>query len=245
MERSRFTSDCEVEGASASATAGGDLASLSRALTIAQAAVDAAQRALDDATAAAHGCSRSELARSGDLGLAPLIAELIAEFVGPRRIWTVEYAFYHGPPGLGERYECQAEYESTLVHVCSSLPCARAKFRSLIAEKTFDEGDEYGKFSWANFVSPEHAENRMNIARALERGENVAHHFVFPWPEAVGADGSILCNFDFLSSQEGGILPLEAFWLAGPDEYNSDPTPGRYVTGHHFSLSAREVHGRG
>jgi hypothetical protein len=268
MKRSRLTCDVEGGGGGASASAGassatevatgsatgassassvttgGDLASLARALTTAQAAVDAAQRALDDATAAASGCTRTEAAERCNLGLAPLIAEHIAEFVGPRRIWTVEYALYFGPPGQGERFQCQAQYESTIVHVCSSLTCARAHFRSLIAEKSFDQGNDYGKFSWADFVSSAHAENRMDAARALERGEDVAHCFTFPWPEAVAADGSIMCNFDFLCSDEG-VLPVSARWFAAPNLYNDDPTPGRYVTGHHFSLSAREVHGRG
>ncbi len=86
----------------------------------------------------------------------------------------------------------------------------------------------------------------MNVAQALERGEDVAHYFSFPWTEAVGADaGSIKCNFDLLSSQEGGVLPLVALWYDSPNQYSTDSNPGRFVTGHHFSLSAREVHGRG
>lgn len=146
------------------------------------------------------------LAAAGDLGLAPLVAEFINDFVDPqhRTVFIVEAGETLDPEMVVNWEDFPLQYVSSFVDVFSNAADARACVRKLMADELFKslayddvseaEMEAHGlgsSASWADFFKG--TPGASEAVRALRKGKEGAEAAIdFPWKEEPRAGTSLV-----------------------------------------------------
>ena len=145
---------------------------------------------------AAIGNDAGGIGKPRDLGLAPIIAEFINDFVNPqgRMVFIVETGYVSDPEDRNWQ-DAPTKFESTIIDVFSSETAARACLREEMTEnfltgKVWFEDDSTADATWADFYcGGGTTEQKDSAIQSLLDGEEGAESkFKFPWTEDAHAD---------------------------------------------------------